>query len=274
MTLLRKRRNNMGATMSEVVCPPELIALAETMADAAAEIARKYYRAEFNIERKADASPVTIADREIETKLREMIAAHSGEHGIWGEEHGTERLDAEWVWVLDPIDGTRAFMSGMPSFATLIGLLYRGTPVLGLIDQPITNDRWLGAAGRSTLFNGLKATTRACKNLDRAFLKATAPDMFHGADAANFFRLSGMVGTTAYGGDAYNYGLLAAGFLDLVVEASNKPHDFIALVPVIEGAGGMITDWHGKALTLESDGRILAAGDKRLYETVRNIFVL
>lgn len=258
----------------EMLCPAALIALAETMADAAAEIAKKYYRAEFDIERKADSSPVTQADREIERLLRTMIAAAHPDHGIWGEEEGSHNLDAEWVWVLDPIDGTRAFMSGMPSFATLIGLLHHGKPVLGIIDQAITGDRWLGAAGRSTLMNGRKVATRACRNLDRAFLKATAPDMFTGADIANFFRLSGMVGTTSYGGDAYNYGLLAAGFIDLVVEASNKPHDFLPLVPVIEGAGGVITDWHGAPLTLQSDGRVLAAGDKRLYDTVRNIFIL
>jgi inositol-phosphate phosphatase/L-galactose 1-phosphate phosphatase/histidinol-phosphatase len=256
------------------LCPGDMIALAEAMADGAAEIAKKFYRAEMNIDKKSDASPVTQADRDIETLMRQMITEKYPDHGIWGEEHGQDRIDAEWVWVLDPIDGTKAFMSGMPSFATLIGLLHRGKPVLGMIDQAITGDRWLGASGRSTLMNGLKISTRACKNLDRSFLKATAPDMFIGADAANFFRLSGMVGVTAYGGDAFNYGLLAAGFLDLVVEASMKPHDFIALVPVIEGAGGVITDWHGRALGLESDGRVLASGDKRLFETVRNIFVV
>ena len=256
------------------LCPADLIALAETMADGAAEIAKKFYRADYAVDRKSDTSPVTQADRDIETLMRDMIAQQYPDHGIWGEEHGTHNLDAEWVWVLDPIDGTKAFMSGMPSFATLIGLLHRGVPVLGIIDQAITGDRWLGASGRSTLMNGRKITTRACKNLDRAFLKATAPDMFIGADAANFFRLSGMVGTTAYGGDAFNYGLLASGYLDLVVEASTKPHDFIALVPVLQGAGGTITDWQGKALGLESDGRILASGDSRLHETVRNIFVI
>ncbi|HCI47419.1 MAG TPA: histidinol-phosphatase [Rhodospirillaceae bacterium] len=247
------------------VCPAHLVALAENMAERARDVVQPFWRTGTQVDHKADNSPVTQADRAIETALRGMIAAERPNDGIWGEEHGSERLDAEWVWVLDPIDGTRAFISGLPTFATLISLLHNGKPVLGLIDQPITGDRWLGAAGRTTLFNGQKAVTRRCRSLDKTHLKATSHEMFQGADAALFYRLTQAVQLTSYGGDALNYGLLAAGFLDLVVEASMHPHDFMALVPVVEGAGGLITDWSGNPLTMESDGRILAAADRTAH---------
>ena len=248
------------------ICPAHVVALAEGMAEKAREVAQPFWRTGTSVDHKADNSPVTKADRAIETALRDMIRAERPNDGIWGEEHGAENLDAEWVWVIDPIDGTRAFISGLPTFATLIAVLHQGKPVLGLIDQPITGDRWLGAAGRTALFNGQKAVTRRCRSLDSCHLKATSHEMFQGADAARFFRLTQAVKLTSYGGDALNYGLLAAGFLDLVVEADMHPHDFMALVPVVEGAGGLITDWDGKPLTMQSDGRILAACDKTAHE--------
>lgn len=249
------------------LCPASLVALAERMADQARETVMPFWRSPATgVDHKADDSPVTQADRAIETALRAMIAEERPADGIWGEEHGSERLDAEWVWVIDPIDGTRAFIAGLPTFATLIALLHRGQPVLGIIDQPITGDRWLGAAGRTTLFNGQRAVTRRCRSLDRAHLKTTSPEMFIGADLARFARISQAVKLTSYGGDALNYGLLAAGFLDLVVEASMKPHDYMALVPVVEGAGGLITDWHGQPLGMDSDGRVLAAAGKGVHE--------
>lgn len=248
-------------------CSAHIVALAENMAERAREVIAPFWRSPaLATEYKPDDSPVTQADKAIEAALREMLAAERPQDGILGEEHGSERLDAEWVWVIDPIDGTKAFIAGLPTFATLIAALHKGKPVLGLIDQPITGDRWLGAAGRTTLFNGQRGVTRRCRSLDRAHMRATSPEMFEGADMAHFYRLSQATGVTSYGGDAVNYGLLAAGFVDLVVEASMKPHDFMALVPVVEGAGGMITDWAGKPLTMESDGRILAAGDKGVHE--------
>ena len=241
------------------------VEFAHRLANAAGAVVRKYFRAPLAIDEKADASPVTVADREAEASMRALIAIHHPEHGILGEEEGAERIGAEWVWVLDPIDGTRAFIAGKPTFATLIALVLRGVPVLGVIDQPVARERWVGVAGAATRFNGQAVSTRACARLDRAILNTTAPDLFAGADATAFARLSAAVKHTLYGGDGYAYGLLAGGFIDLVAEADLKPYDFCALAPVVVGAGGVMTDWRGSSLTVESDGRVVAAGDAAVH---------
>jgi inositol-phosphate phosphatase/L-galactose 1-phosphate phosphatase/histidinol-phosphatase len=202
--------------------------------------------------------------------MRQLIAARFPAHGIFGEEFGREREEAELTWVLDPIDGTKSFISGIPLFGTLIALTHGGRPVLGVIDQPILGERWLGARGHPTLFNGAPARTRACASLAAATLYSTAPElMFKDADAAGFERLRAAVKFARAGGDCYAYAQLASGFIDLVVEGGLKPYDYCALVPVIEGAGGVITDWEGRVLTLGSDGRVVACGDPRLAAAVR-----
>jgi inositol-phosphate phosphatase/L-galactose 1-phosphate phosphatase/histidinol-phosphatase len=173
--------------------------------------------------------------------------------------------------VLDPIDGTKSFISGVPLFGTLIALTYRGKPVLGVIDQPIQGERWLGAAGRKSSFNGAAIKTRACGSLKDATLYATAPEMFAKGNAAAFARLRQRVKLARFGADCYAYGLLASGFIDLVVEADLKPYDYCALLPIIEGAGGKMSDWRGQALTLKSDGRVIAAGDPRLLTKARAV---
>jgi len=173
------------------------------------------------------------------------------------------------VWVLDPIDGTKSFISGIPLFGTLIALLHRGRPVLGIIDQPISRERWCGVVGQQSTHNGAAIRTRPCPVLAAATLFATSPDMFQGADAAAFVRLKSAAKLTRHGGDCYAYGLLASGFIDCVVEAGLKPYDYCALVPVIEGAGGIMTDWQGRALGLASDGRVFAAGDRGLHAAAR-----
>jgi histidinol phosphatase-like enzyme (inositol monophosphatase family) len=182
-----------------------------------------------------------------------------------GEEFGNEREDADWVWVLDPIDGTKAFISGQPTFGTLVALLHQAEPVVGVIDQPISGERWSGARGLPTTFNGEATRTRAAGELASATLYATSPDQFRGLDEAAFAGLSVACGLTRFGLDCYAYGLLALGFVDLVVEADMKLYDFAALVPVVEGAGGVISDWGGRPLGAESDGRVAAAGDARLH---------
>ena len=222
---------------------------------------RRYFRTPVAVETKADASPVTIADREAEARMRELIEAAYPEHGILGEEHGTVRPDAEFVWVLDPIDGTKSFITGRPLFGTLIALAHRGRPVLGLIDQSIlqralgrasTVHRRCGTAGRSVC-------GRARGSSD-AVLFTTSPAMFRaGAEAEGFARVQASVRLPMFGGDCYAYGLLAMGFADLIVETSLAPYDFMALVPVIEGAGGRITDWQGGALELGSAGQAVAS---------------
>jgi inositol-phosphate phosphatase/L-galactose 1-phosphate phosphatase/histidinol-phosphatase len=206
-----------------------------------------------------------VADREAEAAMRRLIAARFPDHGIIGEEFGRERDDAEFVWVLDPIDGTKSFISGVPLFGTLIALAQRGRSILGIIDQPISRERWIGAIGRPTLFNDTPIRVRPCASLDTATLFATSPDMFVGADKAAFGRVAAAAKLVRFGADCYAYGLLAHGFIDLVIEASLKPYDFSAMLPVVEGAGGIASDWRGAPLTVASDGRVVVAGDRRTH---------
>jgi inositol-phosphate phosphatase/L-galactose 1-phosphate phosphatase/histidinol-phosphatase len=248
---------------------PEFVALAHALADAAGTVARRYFRQKIAIVDKPDLTPVTIADREAEAAMRELIEARFPEHGIIGEEHGRTRDHAEFVWVLDPIDGTKNFISGIPLFGTLIGLARAGRPVLGVIDQAVLRERWVGAAGAASTLNGTPIRTRACAALHGATLYSTSPDMFQGEDTARFARLKGAVKLARYGADCYAYAQLASGFIDLVVERDLKPYDFCALVPVIAGAGGAIVDWEGRALDLGSDGKVIACGDPRLLALAR-----
>jgi inositol-phosphate phosphatase / L-galactose 1-phosphate phosphatase / histidinol-phosphatase len=251
--------------------PAELVALANSLADAARPIAARYFRTPVTVDDKSDQTPVTIADREAETAMRALLNKHVPAHGIFGEEHGVERADAEYVWVLDPIDGTKAFITGLPIFGTLIALLHRGVPVLGIIDQPISRERWLGAAGRPSTLNDKPIKVRSCAALDRAYVYSTAPQMFGGALARRHEALAEKVKLFRWGGDCYAYGLLAAGHVDLVVENELKLYDFAALVPVIKGAGGLATDWRGRELNMTSDGSILAAGDPAVHRAAARI---
>ncbi len=236
------------------------------MADAAGAAIRPYFRtAALAIDDKPDQTPVTAADRAAEQAMRELIERRFPDHGIVGEEFGRVRETAEFVWVLDPIDGTKSFISGVPLFGTLIALTHRGSPILGVIDQPILGERWLGGIGRQSTLNGASIHCRACPGLAAATLFATTPDMFRGPDADGFARVSAAAKLTRFGADCYAYGLLAAGFIDLVLEASLKPYDFCAIIPIVEGAGGIATDWRGEKLSLASDGRVLVAGDRRAH---------
>jgi inositol-phosphate phosphatase/L-galactose 1-phosphate phosphatase/histidinol-phosphatase len=248
----------------------ELLALAERLADAARQAARHHFRTPVAVDDKPDASPVTIADREAESAMRRILEETHPDHGIVGEEHGTVRAEAEYVWVLDPIDGTKQFVTGKPTFGALIALTHRDVPVLGVIEMPALGERWIGAAGRATryvdAYGEQDARTRACPSLDAAALSATSPAMFEAAgERTAFGRLAARARMTLFGGDCHNYALLAAGYLDLVCEATMSYYDFAALVPVVEGAGGRITDWQGRPLGPGSDGRVLAAGDPRLH---------
>ena len=253
--------------MSEIE-PDAFLAFALSLADAAGDVIRPYFRKPLAIRDKADLTPVTAADRAAEETMRALIEERFPEHGILGEEFGRVREDAEFVWSLDPIDGTKSFISGVPLFGTLIALTRGGRSILGVIDQPILRERWVGAVGRPTTLNGAAIRCRACPVLAAATLFATTPDMFKGEDAASFARVSDKVKLTRFGADCYAYGLVATGFVDLVLEASLEPYDFCAMVPIVEGAGGVATDWRGANLDLASDGRILVAGDRRAHEAV------
>jgi len=240
---------------------------AEHLADAARPIALRYFRTPLDVERKADASPVTLADREIEQAMRAMIAARFPEHGIFGEEFG-QQLGQTYTWVIDPIDGTKSFITGMPLFGTLICLAQEGRPILGVVDAPATGERWVGDC-TTTHFNGAVARVSGCTKLADARLYTTSHDFFEPAQWERFDRLSRRAAFRRFGGDCYLYGLLASGHIDLVIESGLQPYDYAALVPVIEGAGGVITDWNGKPLTIASDGRVIAAASEALlYEAL------
>ncbi|XP_052193222.1 bifunctional phosphatase IMPL2, chloroplastic [Diospyros lotus] len=245
------------------------------LADAAGDVIRKYFRKSFDIVDKEDLSPVTIADRAAEDSMVSIIQQNFPSHAIYGEENGWRCKEkvAEYVWVLDPIDGTKSFITGKPLFGTLIALLQRGKPMLGIIDQPVLRERWIGISGRKTMLNGQEITTRSCAKLSQAYLYTTSPHLFSGDAEVAFARVRSKVKVPLYGCDCYAYALLASGFVDLVIESGLKPYDFLSLIPVIEGAGGVITDWKGDQLHWEasSDSRapsfnVVAAGDKQLHE--------
>ena len=249
-------------------------AFAAHLADLARPIAKRYFRSALSIVDKPDSTPVTLADMEIETRLREEIARVYPTHGVLGEEHDDTNLDAEWVWVIDPIDGTKAFICGKPQFGTLVALAHRGEPVIGVIDQPITSERWIGVKGGGATFNA--AATRASgvrKPLAETILLITAPEQFTGAGAAAFERLKAACKGVYYGGDCYNYALLASGHVDLVVEMGLKTVDFAALVNPIVESGGVACDWAGLPLTIASDGTIVAAANQALADEVLTVLV-
>lgn len=244
------------------------IAFAHRLADAAAEIARRYFRTSVAIDDKDDSSPVTIADREAERAMRDIIAKERPQDGVIGEEFGKDRPGASRVWVLDPIDGTKAFISGNPVFGTLIGLAVDGVPALGTIECPALGERWVGATGHKSTFRDRQGATRParvrpCPDLARASLYSQAP--LSGSETfAGFDRLRKAVKRPMHVCDCYAYGLLASGSVDLVVEAGLGIYDIVALVPVVGNAGGVIADWRGKPVTLDTDGRVIAAGDRRV----------
>lgn len=240
----------------------EAAAFAGRLADEAGTVALRYFRHPVTVETKADASPVTRADREAERAMRTLIEAAYPEDGIVGEEHGRERTGAGRQWVLDPIDGTRSFVTGVPLFGTLIALAVDSVPVVGVIDHPVTRERWVGIAGAATTLNGAPVRTRACPALASAMLSTTGEEFLEGpGESEAFARVRAEAGGFRRVPDCYGYAMLTSGFVDLVIEAGLKTWDLAALRPVIEGAGGVITDWHGRPLDLASDGRIAAAGD-------------
>lgn len=240
------------------------ITFAAELADAARPLALSYFRTPLDVISKLDDSPVTIADRTIEKHLREMIEARFPDHGIHGEEFGVKAGNA-FTWVLDPIDGTKSFITGFPLFGTLVSLTFQEKPFCGLIDIPATGERWQGRPGE-TLFAGKPAHASGCENISSARFYTTSPDMFVDSEAESFERLSRKARLRRFGGDCYIYGLIASGHCDIALETGLQPYDYMALVPVVTGAGGCITDWRGNALSIHSDGRVLASATPRLHD--------
>ena len=246
------------------------IALAQRLADAAREAIRPYFRTAITATRKDDATLVTLADQAAEQAMRRILKAEAPRDAVHGEEFGAEPGTSGRTWVLDPIDGTTGFLAGRPLFGTLIALVVEGWPVLGVIDQAILNERWIGATGQPTTLNGKPARTRACRALADAAIATTGPHYFDDHDGGHFMALAAKTDhkRMVMGGDCYNYAMLASGHLDIVCEANLKLHDYAALVPVVEGAGGTMCDWHGDPLHAGSSGHVLALGDPARLEDV------
>jgi inositol-phosphate phosphatase/L-galactose 1-phosphate phosphatase/histidinol-phosphatase len=252
--------------------PSEFVRFAAELADASAAVIRRHFRTGVGIEIKPDKSPVTIADKETEAAIRNLLQARYPEHGVIGEEYGRDRPDAEFVWVLDPIDGTKSFITGRPTFGTLIALTHLGDPVLGVIDHPMLRERWIGAAGHATTHDGKPVRARACPSLDHAFLFASSPHHFETSGvSAEFDRVRRAARQILYGSDCYAFGLIASGFGDLSLEAAVDIYDYLAAVPVIEGAGGVVTDWAGRRPTIHSGDRVAASGDRRIHDQALEI---
>lgn len=244
------------------------VALAHALADRAGTVILPHFRSDVAVDHKGGDSfdPVTVADRDAEAAIRQMLAEAYPAHGIVGEEFGDKSPGAEYCWVIDPIDGTRSFIMGQPLWGTLLGLTAGGAPLLGMMDQPYTRERfWGGETGSFFRRDGETRTirTRACPALREAVLATTCPDMFEGTDASRFERLSRAVRLRRFGGDCYNYCLLALGQIDLVAEAGLKPFDILPLIPIVERAGGVVTTWEGG--NPRAGGRILAAGDREVH---------
>jgi len=249
----------------------EYVKFAHELADASGEVIKKYFRSNLEIEDKTDKSPVTVADRLAESVLRKMIAEKYPDHDILGEEYGYESSGGRWKWVLDPIDGTRAFITGNPLFGTLIGLMYKGEPMIGVIHAPTTGERWAAAKGFECSYQDRKNPKSICKTskkteLSETFLYSTDPSMFDEIQASRLHQIQTKVKNRRFGGDCYLYGMLASGWIDLVIEANMKFFDVMALIPVIQCSGGEISDWDGNPIRSGWDGTVLASCSIDLHE--------
>jgi inositol-phosphate phosphatase/L-galactose 1-phosphate phosphatase/histidinol-phosphatase len=253
--------------MSSPATSQDNLRIANALADAAASHSLRLFRTPLEVIAKADESPVTQADRAAEAAMREILGRERPADGIYGEEHGLERVDAASVWVLDPIDGTRSFITGSPLWGTLIGLTRREEPLFGLLVQPVLEEVFFGGPSGSWLIKAERRDrlkSRACKSLAKAMLGCTHPDMFTGQRAKAFRSVSTKCLLTRFGGDCYNYAMVAAGYLDLVIESQLKPYDIVPLIPILERAGCVVTDWQGKPPLRGGD--VVVAGSRELHK--------
>ena len=255
-----------------MTAPVDLHAFLDQLADVSGAAILPFFRTAIAANDKSRGGvfdPVTEADRASEAAMRQLIKRQFPSHGIVGEEYGAENPDAEFCWVLDPIDGTKAFISGLPVWGTLIGLLHRGQPVLGMMNQPFTRERFWGDGGQAR-WRGHQGErmlkTRPCDSLAQATLMTTSPQLIPTDLRGRYEAVERQVRLARYGCDCYAYCVLAAGHVDAVIEAGLKPHDVVALVPIVEGAGGVITTWDGGPAA--QGGAIVASGDPRLHDTL------
>ncbi|MCH2038997.1 MAG: histidinol-phosphatase [Rickettsiales bacterium] len=249
----------------------EFVEFANHLADVSAEPIRNYYHNDFEIEHKQDNTPVTIADKKAEAVIRKAINHTFPQHGIIGEEYGNENTDADYVWVLDPIDGTVSFTIGRPIFATLIALLKNNKPVLGVVNQPITNDRWIGGVDVKAHRNDALIQVSQNTLLADAVIATTGPNYFTAKEWERFQLVSTKTRRVVYGGDCYNYALLASGTIDVIIESGLNVYDYAALIPLVKAAGGVITDWEGQEIICHTSGTksiIAAANDTLLKQAL------
>jgi histidinol-phosphatase len=249
----------------------ELTSFLDALADAAAKAIMPHFRASLAVENKRSNGfdPVTIADRAGEAAMRALITRTYPAHGIVGEEYGSERADADFVWVLDPIDGTRSFITGVPVWGVLIGLIHEGRPVLGMMHQPFSGERFAGDGERAWYTSPFKAgplATRACADLGSASLFTTSPRLFKPHDKPAYDRVESQAKLARYGCDCYAFCMVAGGYADIAIETELQPYDIVALIPIIQGAGGQVTDWEGNSAA--AGGRVVASGDPRVHEQV------
>jgi len=246
---------------------PELLFAAD-VADAVRAQALHHFRSALTIDDKADSSPVTVADREIEAYMRARITESFPADGIFGEEQGPTHLESRDIWVVDPIDGTKSFVSGHPLFGNLMARLRDGKPQLGQIDMPALSERWQGVAGAPSTHNGMPCKTSGCTSLSSARAYTTDPELFIGETRPVYETLRASVRLLRFGGDCYNYGLLASGHCDVVLEIGLQPYDYLPVVQIIQGAGGVVTDWSGRELGLNSGGDVLASATPELHRAM------
>jgi myo-inositol-1(or 4)-monophosphatase len=247
----------------------DFAAFVDQLAAASGEAILPFFRTSLGVEDKSRGGsfdPVTAADRAAETAMRTLIRRTFPEHGIVGEEYGSERADAEYVWVLDPIDGTKSFIAGMPVWGTLIGLTRFRRPVFGMVHQPFMRERFTGDGGAAH-YRGpageRELRVRPCARLADALLFTTSPRLMNTSDRRAFARVDDVVRLSRYGGDCYAYCMVAAGHADLVIETELKPYDIAAVIPIITGAGGVVTNWENESAV--DGGRVVVAGDKRVH---------
>lgn len=250
----------------------QLLTFANKLANTSRQIILEALANPINFETKSDLSPVTVIDQKVEQALRDLIHQRYPEHGILGEEYASEKLDADFVWVIDPIDGTKAFITGMPIYGTLISLTYKGSPFLGIIDHPVTDERWQAIDGTTTTYNGKPITVRTCANLSDAIVSIGNPESLNEKEKQAFKQLRLMTKWGIYGGNCYIYGRLAMGQADISVDSGLDPFDYCALSVVVRNAGGIMTDWEGRPLTIHSGHRVVACGDQQIHKQVIALF--
>ncbi len=249
----------------------ETVARALAIVEQASVTARRFFRQPLPVEFKSDESPVTLADKTIESEIRSALVATFPEIGILGEEHGFEGSENSDIWIVDPIDGTRSFISGHPLFGMLVGLTRNLQPELGIVAMPALDETYVGGPGLGARLNGEKISTSSCQTLENAIVYINEAARIFAEDEAAFRALLNAGKTTRMAHDCYPHALLAAGHVDCVVDYDLKPFDFLPVAALIEGAGGLMTDWEGNALTQNSDGRTISAATPELHAQMRDL---